>query len=85
MVKIDQIIVTDKFEDDIRKIKAKDIKSRIDKEVKRISDRPEIGKPLEYGLKGERTRRIAPYRLIYKAEGTNLILLRFEHRGKAYD
>jgi addiction module RelE/StbE family toxin len=85
MVVIDQIAVTDKFESDVKKIRSKDIKSRIDKEVKRISLHPEVGKPLEYTLKGERTIRIPPYRLIYKVESNRLILLRFEHRGKAYN
>jgi mRNA-degrading endonuclease RelE of RelBE toxin-antitoxin system len=85
MVAIEKIIVTDNFEKDIRKMKDRKVKERIDKEVKKISANPDFGKPLEYGLKGEKTIRIKPYRLIYKVEGTNLILLRFEHRKGVYD
>jgi len=85
MVAIEKIIVTDNFEKDIRKMKDRKVKERIDKEVKKISANPNFGKPLEYGLKGEKTIRIKPYRLIYKVEGTNLILLRFEHRKGVYD
>ncbi len=85
MVGIAKVIPTEKFEKDVRKIKDKSIKGRIDGEVKRILENPEIGKPQRYGLKGERTVRINPYRLIYSVVENELILLRFEHRGKAYD
>lgn len=85
MVVIDHIVVTEKFEKDVKKIRDKKIKERIDKEVKIILQIPDVGKPLRYALKGERTVRISPYRLIYKVDGSNLILLRFEHRGDVYD
>ena len=85
MVGIERIVVTDDFEKDVRKMKDRKMKDRVDKEVKKISANPNSGKSLEYGLKGERTVRIKPYRLIYKVEGANLILLRFKHRGDVYD
>lgn len=85
MVGIERIVVTDKFEKDVRKLRDKTFRERIDKEVKKISENPEFGKPLGYSLKGEKTIRIKPYRLIYKVEGTSLLLLRFEHRGKVYE
>ena len=81
---IAQIIVTEKFERDVKKIRDKAIKERIDAEIKQICGNPDSGKPLEYGLKGERTVRIKPYRLIYSIQGNNLILLRFEHRKEVY-
>jgi addiction module RelE/StbE family toxin len=82
---IERIIPTEKFEKDVRKIKDKKIKERIDTEVKRVCENPMIGKPLKYSLKGEKTIRIKPYRLIYTVQGSNLILLRFEHRKDVYD
>ncbi len=85
MVIIDKIIVTDKFEKDVKKLRNRAINKRIDSEVKRLCENPEVGKPLGYTLKGERTIRINPYRLIYKKEGDSLILLRFEHRKEVYD
>ncbi|MDE1856586.1 MAG: type II toxin-antitoxin system RelE/ParE family toxin [Candidatus Micrarchaeota archaeon] len=85
MVKISQIVVTEKFEHDVKKIKDRHLRNRIDKEVQIIVENPELGKPLRYGLKGELTIRIKPYRLIYKVDGINLILLRFEHRQDVYD
>lgn len=81
---IERIIPTEKFEKDVKKVRDKRIKERIGVEVKRICENPLIGKPLRYGLKGEKTIRIKPYRLIYTVQGSNLILLRFEHRDEVY-
>jgi mRNA-degrading endonuclease RelE of RelBE toxin-antitoxin system len=82
---IDKIVPTEKFERDVKKLRDKKIKERIDSEVKHIVENPDTGKPLRYGLKGERTVRIRPYRIIYAIEGSTLILLRFEHRDEVYD
>lgn len=82
---IEKIVPTDKFIKDVKKLRDKKTRERIDNEVKRIKENPEIGKPLGYGLKGEKSVRIPPYRLIYGVVGNNLILLRFEHRDEVYD
>ena len=82
---IEKVIPTDKFVRDVKRLRDRKTKERIDVEVKRIRENPDIGKPLGYGLKGERSVRIPPYRLIYAVIGTNLILLRFEHRDGVYD
>ena len=82
---IERIVVTEKFEREVRKIRDKGIKERIDLEVRHIRENPDSGKPLVHGLKGERTVRIKPYRLIYSIEGHSLILLRFEHRKDVYE
>jgi mRNA-degrading endonuclease RelE of RelBE toxin-antitoxin system len=76
-VVIKEVIWTRKFETSLKKIKDKRTKGRI------IAD-PSVGKPLRYGLKGEQSVRITPYRLIYKVEGDKLYLLRFFHREKGY-
>ncbi|MDE1825951.1 MAG: type II toxin-antitoxin system RelE/ParE family toxin [Candidatus Micrarchaeota archaeon] len=82
---IERIILTEKFEKDVKKLRDRKFKQRIGTEVKRIRENPRLGKPLMYSLKGERTIRIRPYRLIYQIQGTTLILLRFEHRVEVYD
>jgi mRNA-degrading endonuclease RelE of RelBE toxin-antitoxin system len=82
---IEKIIPTDKFVRDVKKLRDKKTKERIGAEVRRIRENPDVGKPLGYGLKGEKTVRIPPYRLIYAVIGNNLILLRFEHRDEVYD
>ncbi len=57
---------------------------RIKKLIKRIIDDPEIGKPLRYELKGFRSLRIAPFRMIYEYKLDLIIFHKFEIRKKAY-
>ncbi len=84
MVDIKVIVYTQKFERDVRKIRDNSIKDRLRKQTEKIAADPDLGKPLKYGLKGEWTIRIKPYRLIYAVQGDRLILLRFEHRKEVY-
>jgi addiction module RelE/StbE family toxin len=84
MVEIKFIVATEKFEKDVKKIKDRRLKIRIEKQVRKIIETPEVGKPLRYNLKGEHTIYIKPYRLIYKVEEDRLILLRCEHREIVY-
>ena len=84
MVEIKFIISADKFKDDIKKIRDKGLKEKLQKQIVKIAGNPNFGKPLRYGLKGERTIYVKPYRLIFKIEKDKLILLRFEHRDEAY-
>ena len=77
---IREIVATEKYEGDIKHIKEGFLKEKIKKQIKKIIEQPEIGKPLKYSLKGERTIYIKPYRLIYSILGNTLYLLRFEHR-----
>lgn len=81
---IEHIVITEKFESDVKKLRDRSIKGRIDSEVKKIRENPDFGKPLGYSLKGEKSVRIPPYRLVYAVQGNNLILLRFRHRKEAY-
>ena len=82
---IKEVILTQKFDDDTKHIRDALMKERIKKQIAKITERPEIGKPLRFSLKGERTIYIRPYRLVYSISGETLILLRFEHRKGAYD
>ena len=85
MVEIQEIVYTEKFERDARRIRDGLIKEKLRKQIEKVVDDPETGKPLRYGLKGEWTVRIPPYRLIYTVQGNRLILLRFEHRKGVYE
>jgi len=85
MVEIKRIVYTKKFERDVKKVRGSLLKERVKDQVRKIAETPEAGKPLQYSLKGERTVRISPYRLIYTVQGDTLILLRFEHRKTVYD
>lgn len=81
---ISQIIWSDKFKKEISKIKDNMLKQRLQNQIRKIAECPELGKPLRYDLKGERTIYVKPYRLIYAHQGTVLYLLRFEHRKQVY-
>ncbi|MEM5829568.1 MAG: type II toxin-antitoxin system RelE/ParE family toxin [Candidatus Aenigmatarchaeota archaeon] len=81
---IKEVIWTQKFEDEFKKVKDTAIKERIKKQIEKIIKNPDVGKPLRFELKGERAVYIKSYRLIYSAIGDKLYLLRFEHRKKVY-
>jgi len=83
MVDIRAIIYTQKFERDVRKVKDSSLKEKLEKQIRKIVDYPETGKPLRYGPKGELTIYVKPYRLIYAVQRDNLILLRFEQMERS--
>jgi len=83
-MEIKKVIVTQRFERDLKIVKDSLTKLKIEKQIKKIIHDPMIGKPLRYNLKGERSVYIKPFRLIYSIENNTLVLLRFEHRKKAY-
>lgn len=61
-----------------------DLLIKLNKQILKIIENPEIGKPLKY-KRGERTIYVKPFRLIYAVQGDELILLKFEHRKSVYD
>ncbi len=85
MVEVKEVIWTDAFEEEVRKLRDNLVKERIKKQIAKIVNNPEAGKPLRFGLKGERTIYIKPYRLIYALEDAKLYLLKFEHRKGVYE
>jgi addiction module RelE/StbE family toxin len=85
MEKIKEIIWTQKFEQDFKKIRNRATQEKLEKQIRKITEDLNFGKPLRYGLRGEWSIYVKPFRLIYKVEGERLILLRFEHRKQVYD
>jgi len=83
-MEIKSIIYTKHFEDDIKSIKDNGLKIKAKKQIEKIIKIPDVGKPLRYALKGERTVYLKPFRIIYTIDGENLIFLRFEHRDDVY-
>jgi len=79
-----EVIYTEKFEREFKKADTS-IKEKIRKQIKKIIENPEIGKPLRYDLKGERTIYVKPFRIIYSFSNNTLYFLRFEHRKEVYD
>ena len=81
-------MVVVEFHPDFRKIfskiKNQDIKDRIIKQLEKIRDNPEIGKPMRNVRKGTRELYIHPFRLSYayfKDDG-KVILLDLYHKDK---
>ena len=76
------------YEDDflraISKIKDNSIKEHIKKQIKKIIENPEIGKPMRYGRKGTREVYVKPFRLsyIYLKNENRLIFLDLCHKDE---
>ncbi|MBS3122087.1 type II toxin-antitoxin system RelE/ParE family toxin [Candidatus Woesearchaeota archaeon] len=49
----------------VSKIKHQTIKEQIKKQIEKIIESPEIGKPMRYSRKGTRELYVKPYRLAY--------------------
>lgn len=80
-----KITFSEGFEKSFKKLKDKNFKERIIKQIEKLTNNPEAGKPLRYDLKMERTIYIKPYRLIYSFKEDEIILLRFMHRKDVYN
>ena len=55
----------DKFQNTFTKIKDTVLKEKIIKQIGKIKENPEIGKPMRYDRKGTREIYIPPFRLSY--------------------
>jgi mRNA-degrading endonuclease RelE of RelBE toxin-antitoxin system len=53
------------FEKTLKKIKNIPIKNQLKKQIAKIIENPEAGKPMRYGRKGTRELYVAPFRLSY--------------------
>jgi len=71
-----------KFIKDIKRLDDFSLK-KIEKQIMKILENPEVGKPLKY-KKGERSLYIKPFRLVYALREEELILLKFDYRKKVY-
>ena len=68
----------------ISKIKNESNKIKIKKQVEKIIENPEIGKPMRYGRKGTREVYVIPYRLAYSYSSSEnkIIFLDIYHKDK---
>lgn len=68
----------------ISKIKDQAFKTKIKKQVEKIVENPEIGKPMRYSRKYSREVYIKPYRLAYAyiPSEKKLIFLRLYHKDE---
>lgn len=79
-----EIVFSDEFRKEFRKISNKTTRIRIIKHIKKLAVLPESGKPLKYDLKGHRSTRIPPFRIIYRLERERIIINCFDHRKDVY-
>ncbi len=79
---IKKVTRSPKFIKDIKRLDDLSLK-KIEKQIMKILENPEVGKPLKY-KKSERSLYIKPFRLVYSLRGEELILLKFDHRKKVY-
>ena len=80
-----EIVFSDEFKKDFKKIKDKTTRIKIIKQLKKLAEMPESGKPLMYNLKNHRSIRVTPFRIIYRIEENRIIINCFDHRGNVYD
>lgn len=79
-----RIELSEKFKNQIRKVKDEAVMDRVKKEFKVLLKDSTLGKPVRYSLKGFRSIRIGKYRLIYALEGDVVKFYSFEHRKGVY-
>ena len=70
------------FERLFKKIKNENIKSKLKKQIKKVLDNPEIGKPMKYSRKRTRELYLKPYRISYLfiQEENKIIFLDLYHK-----
>ena len=79
-----QIIFSEEFKKDFNKIKDKPTRIKVINHIKKLYLLPKSGKPLQHDLKGHRSIRIPPFRIIYRIEQDKIILNCFDHRKDVY-
>ena len=79
-----EVIFEEKFKHLFSKIKDSLIKGKIIKQISKIKENPEIGKPMRFSRKGTRELYIAPFRLSYMYDYLNQVvyILDLYHKGR---
>jgi mRNA interferase RelE/StbE len=63
------------------------VRDRVRSEIERkLTTHPiEFGKPLQYSLKGCRRLRVGDYRVIFRIEAANVVIVKIGHRKEVYE
>lgn len=79
MIRYDRI-----FERKFNKIKDNSLRIQIKKQIKKIIENPEIGKPMRYARKGTRELYITPFRIsyVYFSHEDMIVFLDLYHKKK---
>lgn len=78
------IITASEFERSFAKIKDMGFRDRVMKQIAKIAENPEVGKPMRFERKGTREVYIPPYRLSYAyfPEENKIIFLELYHKDE---
>jgi mRNA-degrading endonuclease RelE of RelBE toxin-antitoxin system len=79
-----EVIFEERFKKNFSKIKDQTTKEKIIKQISKIKENPEIGKPMRYSRKGTRELYISPFRLSYLYDSKNdvVFILDLYHKDK---
>ena len=77
-----EVIFDSLFKKEFSKIKNQALKEKIIKQISKIKNNPEIGKPLKYSRKGTRELYVSPYRLSYRIEKRVIYILTLYHKDE---
>jgi mRNA-degrading endonuclease RelE of RelBE toxin-antitoxin system len=74
----------DDFLRKVGKIKNTDLKDKVKKQIEKILNNPEVGKPMRYGRKDTRELYVSPYRLAYAyiQQENKVIFLELYHKDE---
>ena len=75
-----RVIFDIQFKKDFKKIQDNLVKKKIIKQISKIGDNPEVGKPMRFSRKGTRELYISPFRLSYIYENDAIIILTLYHK-----
>lgn len=72
------------FDKKVEKIRDQLLKDKVKKQIKRILDSPEIGKPMRFSRKGTREIYVPPFRLSYSysSEENKIMFLDLYHKDE---
>jgi mRNA-degrading endonuclease RelE of RelBE toxin-antitoxin system len=79
------VVFSKSFNKSIKKLNNASIKETVKKHIIKIINSPEIGKPLRYNMRNERTVYVKPFRIIYSYSDETITFLVFEHRDYVYE
>lgn len=77
-----KVIFDPYFENKFKKIKDKQLKIRIIKQIQKIKENPEIEKPMKYSRKNTRELYVLPFRLSYIMKQEIIYILDLYHKDK---
>ena len=78
------IFFDDNFTATLSQIKDQKTKTKIRKQIEKLRNNPEVGKPMRYERKGTRELHIKPFRLsyVYLPSEDRIVLLDLYHKKK---